>query len=64
MNKKKIHPYLYIILSFVLIIAVGTILLLLPFSYTAEYRSTTYVGDYIANAFFMSSSAVCVEDYQ
>lgn len=60
MNKKKIHPYLYIILSFVLIIAVGTILLLLPFSYTAEYRSTTYVGDYIANAFFMSSSAVCV----
>ena len=60
MKIKKIHPYIYILLTFVSVILVGTCLLLLPISYSKDYIESTGVADYISNAFFMSSSAVCV----
>ena len=60
MRHNKIHPYIYIILTFVSVIAVGTIALLMPIAYTSEYRNSVSGGDYFSNALFMASSAVCV----
>ena len=60
MSRKKIHPYLYIIFTFISVIVIGMILLSLPFAYNKEYIEETSIGNYFANAFFMSSSAVCV----
>lgn len=60
MRHNKIHPYLYIIFTFVSVIVIGTLLLLLPFAYTDEYRNSVSGGDYFSNAIFMASSAVCV----
>lgn len=60
MRHNKIHPYIYIIFTFVSVIVIGTIALLMPFAYTAEYRNSVSGGDYFSNALFMASSAVCV----
>lgn len=60
MNIRKLHPYIYIIFTFFCVILIGTILLLLPISYSKDYINETSVGDYIANSIFMSTSAVCV----
>lgn len=60
MSRKKIHPYLYIIFTFISVIIIGMILLSLPISYSKEYLEETTIGNYFANALFMSSSAVCV----
>lgn len=60
MRRTKIHPYLYIIFTFVMVIVAGTIFLLMPFAYSDQYRNSVSGGDYFTNAFFMASSAVCV----
>lgn len=60
MNRKKIHPYLYIIFTFISVIIIGMILLSLPFAYNKEYLEKTSTGHYFANSLFMASSAVCV----
>ncbi len=60
MNKRKIHPYLYIIFTFISVIVIGMILLSLPFAYNKEYLDNTSAGHYVANSLFMASSAVCV----
>lgn len=60
MSRKKIHPYLYIIFTFISVIVLGMILLSLPFAYNKEYIEKTSIGNYFANSLFMSSSAVCV----
>ncbi len=51
---KKGHPYLFIIISFVSVILIGSILLVMPFA----MKSGKTMGYH--NAIFMSSSAVCV----
>lgn len=53
-RSKKVHPYLFIILSFVSVIVLGTILLWLPFT-LPEYKSIGFV-----HALFQATSAVCV----
>lgn len=52
--KKRIHPYLLILLTFLITILVGTIALVLPFA----SKSGKSIG--FVNALFMSTSAVCV----
>lgn len=52
--RKKIHPYVYIIFTFLGVILVGTLLLDLPISSTSG-KSFGFV-----NSLFMSTSAVCV----
>ncbi len=54
MKKKKISPLLVIVLSFLGIIAIGVILLKLPFS-VQDGQTLSW-----ADAIFLSSSAVCV----
>lgn len=54
MNTKKIHPYIYIILTFIAVIMIGTILLVLPIS-SSSGKSIGFV-----NSLFMSTSSVCV----
>lgn len=51
---KKIHPYMFIILTFLLVIALGTICLAMPFASTSG-KSFGFV-----DSLFMSTSAVCV----
>ena len=53
-RSKKVHPYLFIILSFVSVIVLGTILLWLPFTLPG-YKSIGFV-----HALFQATSAVCV----
>lgn len=53
-TKKKHTPLLNIVLSFAIVILIGTLLLLLPFS-TVEGKHFTFV-----DALFTSTSAVCV----
>lgn len=59
MKKKKIHPYLIIILTFLGVILTGTFFLVLPVSgrdpLTGANKSIGFV-----NSLFMSTSAVCV----
>ncbi len=50
--RKKLSPYLVILLGFLGVIAVGTCLLLLPFS--------TYHGISFVDALFLSASSVCI----
>lgn len=52
--RKKIHPYIYIIFTFLGVILTGTILLALPIS-SSSGKSFGFV-----NSLFMSTSAVCV----
>ena len=52
--KKKLHPYIVIILSFLSIIIAGTIALILPFA-TNSHESIGFT-----KSLFMSTSAVCV----
>lgn len=52
--KKRIHPYLLILISFLGVILIGAILLCLPFSSTSG-QSMGFV-----NALFMATSSVCV----
>jgi len=52
LTKKKVSPYIIIILGFAGVIAIGTSLLLLPFA--------TYNNVSVIDALFTSTSAVCV----
>ena len=54
MKKKQLNPYLLVILSFVLIIIIGSILLCMPFA-----RKDNSFGPYIDNL-FLATSATCV----
>ena len=54
MKKKQLNPYLLVILSFVLIIIIGSILLCMPFA-----RKDNNFGPYIDNL-FLATSATCV----
>lgn len=51
---KKIHPYIYIIMTFLIVILAGTILLSLPIS-TSSGKSMGFI-----DSLFMSTSSVCV----
>ena len=53
-QKKTINPYLLVILSFIVIIIVGAILLMMPFSRTAHN-----FGSFI-DCLFLATSATCV----
>ena len=53
-NKKRLNPYLLVILSFVLIIALGSVLLMFPFS-----RRANNFGNYL-DCLFLATSATCV----
>ena len=53
-NKKNLNPYLIVILSFVLIIFLGAILLMMPFSRTANN-----FGNFL-DCLFLATSATCV----
>ena len=53
-NKKSINPYLLVILSFVLIIFIGAVLLMMPFSRTANN-----FGNFL-DCLFLATSATCV----
>ena len=53
-QKKRVNPYLLVILSFVLIIFVGAILLMMPFSRTANN-----FGSFL-DCLFLATSATCV----
>lgn len=52
-NRKKFHPSKYILVSFVMVILVGTILLCLPISNVGDRQS-------ILNNLFVATSATCV----
>lgn len=52
--KKKLSPYLIIILSFILLILIGSLLLLLPFSVNSGYN----LG--FDDALFISASSVTI----
>ena len=54
MSSKRINPYLLVILSFVVIIFIGAILLMMPFSRTAND-----FGDFL-DCLFLATSATCV----
>ena len=54
MKTKRINPYLYIIVSFISVVLVGTVLLVMPFASTSG-KSFGFV-----DSFFMATSAVCV----
>ena len=53
-QKKTLNPYLLVILSFVIIIFIGGILLMMPFS-----RQANDFGDFI-DSLFLATSATCV----
>ena len=53
-GKKHLNPYLLVILSFVIIILIGSVLLIMPFS-----RSDGKFGNYL-NSLFLATSATCV----
>ena len=53
-QKKKLNPYLLVILSFIIIIFIGAILLMMPFSRTAKN-----FGSFI-DCLFLATSATCV----
>ena len=54
MRKYRIHPYIFIIITFLCVILTGTILLVLPFA-SSTGKSIGFV-----NALFQATSAVCV----
>ncbi|MDE6656624.1 MAG: Trk family potassium uptake protein, partial [Anaeroplasmataceae bacterium] len=53
-RKIKIHPYVFIILTFLSVILLGTICLMLPWA-VRDGRRLSFV-----DALFMSTSSVCV----
>ena len=53
-NKKRLNPYLLVILSFLVIILIGSLLLMMPFS-----RRDNDFGSYI-DSLFAATSATCV----
>ena len=53
-QKKRVNPYLLVILSFILIIFVGAVLLMFPFSRTANN-----FGNFL-DCLFLATSATCV----
>ena len=53
-NKKRLNPYLLVILSFLVIIALGSVLLMFPFS-----RRANNFGNYL-DCLFLATSATCV----
>jgi len=53
-QKKTLNPYLLVILSFVIIIFVGAVLLMMPFS-----RNANNFGDFL-DSLFLATSATCV----
>ena len=53
-NKKGLNPYLLVILSFILIIFLGAVLLMMPFSRTANN-----FGNFL-DCLFLATSATCV----
>ena len=53
-KKIKVHPYIFIILSFLGVILLGTLLLLLPIS-VADGTMLDFV-----DALFISTSSICV----
>lgn len=53
-RNKQINPYLLVILSFAIIVMIGTLLLAMPFS-----RKDGQFGDFV-NSFFLAMSATCV----
>ena len=53
-NKKRINPYLLVILSFVLIIFLGAVLLMMPFC-----RTENNFGNFL-DCLFLATSATCV----
>ena len=57
--KKRINPYLLVILSFVVFILVGSFLLMFPFCRSAAARSQSQFGSYI-DCLFVATSAICV----
>ena len=57
--KKRINPYLLVILSFVVFILVGSVLLMMPFCRSAAARSQSQFGSYI-DCLFVATSATCV----
>lgn len=52
--KKQVNPYLLVILSFVLIILIGSVLVMMPFS-----RTDGKFGNYL-DSLFLATSATCV----
>lgn len=56
-NGKSINPFLLVILSFLIVIVVGTILLYMPFSQTTGHFGDIYN---FVDCFFVSVSATCV----
>lgn len=52
--KKQLNPYLLVILSFVLIILIGSVLVMMPFS-----RTDGKFGNYL-DSLFLATSATCV----
>jgi trk system potassium uptake protein TrkH len=54
LRTKKLSPYLIFIIGFAILIATGTLLLMLPFATVDGYKLT------FIDALFTSTSAVCV----
>ena len=53
-QKKRLNPYLLVILSFLIIILIGSVLLMFPFS-----RRAGDYGSYL-DSLFLATSATCV----
>ena len=53
-TKKRVNPYLLVILSFILIIFIGAVLLMMPFS-----RNANNFGNFL-DCLFLATSATCV----
>lgn len=55
MKKKRVNPYLLVILSFVLIIILGAVLLCMPFARADNKLAPNFIDN-----FFLATSATCV----
>lgn len=53
MKIKKIHPYIYIILTFLIVVFIGTFLLMLPISSKSD-RTFNFI-----ESFYLASSCIC-----
>ena len=60
MGKRRIHPYFIIIVSFVVVIFIGTILLSLPCAGEVNVKNTKDFFNHMIDSLFMATSAVCV----
>ncbi len=60
-KNKELNPFLLVIFSFMLVILVGTIFLLMPFSQTTPHFDTwSNFWNNLVDCFFLSVSATCV----